>query len=317
MNGYNPLKFFVRGADHSDISGITKLIFAVCEAEGDTATAVTEEELQNEWTYEGFSPQSDAFVAEDNNGNMLGYAAVYDVDRHCELSGDIYLHPDANINLIGTALLQAMQNRSMEHVPFAPENEAVQLRVAVDNRNERIKNLFLEMDFQAVRYHWRMEITLEQAPALPDFPKDIEFRPFDWQKHAHAVWQARNAAFIGNWGSRELDFEEFTYYTKEHPEYDPSLWQVAWHGDQVIGFCINHMRMGIGWVHILGIIPEYRGQGLGRILLQHAFSTFYRRKISVIGLGVDANNETGATQLYEKVGMKPHSEFVTFEKVFR
>ena len=228
VNENKPLEYFVRSADHSDISMITTLIFTVCEAEEDTATSVTEEELQNEWTYEGFSPQNDAFVAVDKSGNLLGYAAVYDVDRHCELSGDIYLHPGVNVNLIGAALLQAMQNRSMEHVPFAPEDETVLLRVAVDNRNEWIKNLFLNMGFQAVRYHWRMEITLEQAPVLPDFPNDIELRPFDWQKHAHSVWQSRNVAFAENWGSRELNFEEFAYYTKEHPEFDPSLWQTAW-----------------------------------------------------------------------------------------
>jgi mycothiol synthase len=316
LDAQKPLEFIVRTANQTDVSGITQLIYAVCEAEGDTATAVTEEELRNEWAYEGFDPCEDAFVAENEAGNLLGYAAVFDVDRHCELSGDIYLHPSADVRATGTSLLEAMHRRAAAHVPLAPENEPVVLRVAVDNRNESIKALFPRLGYEAIRYHWRMEIELGQKPQLPELPHEIVLQPFDWQTHAQAVWQARNAAFRDNWGSRELDFEEFSYYTQEHPEYDPTLWQVAWDGDRVIGFCINHMRMGIGWVHILGVIPEWRGKGLGRCLLQEAFNTFYDRDIKVIGLGVDAANESGATALYKSVGMKPVSEFVTFEKRF-
>ncbi len=39
--------------------------------------------------------------------------------------------------------------------------------------------------------------------------------------------------------------------------------------------------------------------------------------MKTIGLGVDAQNPTGATRLYQKVGMYPASEFVTYEKELR
>jgi hypothetical protein len=39
--------------------------------------------------------------------------------------------------------------------------------------------------------------------------------------------------------------------------------------------------------------------------------------MKTIGLGVNANNPTGATRLYQKVGMHPASEHVTCEKVLR
>jgi ribosomal protein S18 acetylase RimI-like enzyme len=39
--------------------------------------------------------------------------------------------------------------------------------------------------------------------------------------------------------------------------------------------------------------------------------------MKTIGLGVDAQNPTGATRLYQKAGMYPASEFVTYEKELR
>jgi mycothiol synthase len=306
------LRFVVR----NDIRAITSLIYEVCESEGDTATALTEEDLQNEWEYEGFDPEKDAFVVEDDQGKLAGYAAVYDINSHCELSGDIYVHPDYDVSQVGKALCFAMQKRAEEHALLAT-NKGSLMRVVVDNRNQEIKQLFIQGGYQAARYHWRMEIDLKEAPQVQSLPDRLLVIPFNWDQHAQAVRNARNAAFAGNWGSHALDLEEFSYYTKENPEYDASLWQVAWDGDQVAGFCINHMRMGIGWIHILGVIPEWRGMGVGFALLQRSFAEFYRRGTHVIGLGVDAANESGATRLYERIGMVVISEFVTLEKRFQ
>ena len=39
--------------------------------------------------------------------------------------------------------------------------------------------------------------------------------------------------------------------------------------------------------------------------------------MKTVGLGVNANNPTGATRLYQKVGMHAASEHVTYEKELR
>ena len=45
-------------------------------------------------------------------------------------------------------------------------------------------------------------------------------------------------------------------------------------------------------------------KGVGDALLRHAFGELYRRGARRVGLGVDAENPTGATRLYERVGMR-------------
>ena len=51
-------------------------------------------------------------------------------------------------------------------------------------------------------------------------------------------------------------------------------------------------------------------------MLLHTFGEFYRRGVNRISLGVDAENPTGATQLYESVGMHVELEDAVFEKMF-
>ena len=58
----------------------------------------------------------------------------------------------------------------------------------------------------------------------------------------------------------------------------------------------------------------WRQRGLGLALLRHAFGEFYRRGQPRVGLGVDAQNPTGATRLYERAGMHIAYEAVAFEK---
>ena len=75
--------------------------------------------------------------------------------------------------------------------------------------------------------------------------------------------------------------------------------------------------MGIGWIRTLGVRRAWRKRGLGEALLLHSFGEFYKRGTKTIGLGVDAENPTGATRLYQKAGMHVASEYVTYEKELR
>jgi ribosomal protein S18 acetylase RimI-like enzyme len=67
----------------------------------------------------------------------------------------------------------------------------------------------------------------------------------------------------------------------------------------------------------LGVRRAWRKRGVGLALLQHSFGEFYKRGTRKVGLGVDAQNLTGALKLYEKAGMHVHTAFDLFEKTVR
>jgi ribosomal protein S18 acetylase RimI-like enzyme len=101
------------------------------------------------------------------------------------------------------------------------------------------------------------------------------------------------------------------------PDHDPSLWFLVRTDEHVVVAATRNdpERSGGGWIGAIGVRSEWRGRGLAKALLLHSFGEFHRRGKRRVGLGVDSENATGATKLYESVGMVVDTEQVVWEKV--
>ena len=120
--------------------------------------------------------------------------------------------------------------------------------------------------------------------------------------------------FAEHWGHEPHDFEHWQTVNFGQPWFDPSLTYLVREGDQVVAAEINAIRFGNGWIGHLATLKPWRGKGLGRALLLEAFGELYRRGERRIALAVDAGNETGATHLYESVGMRIAWQADVYEK---
>ena len=200
---------------------------------------------------------------------------------------------------------------------LAAPDVRVFIQSLVNNKDEAGHNLLRNNGYSPVRYHWRMEIKLQEAPTTVTFPAGIELRPFIKDEHAVAVWQADNEAFRDHWGSHDRTFEEWSHAKFGNPNFDPTLWMIAWDGNEVAGFSQNRFRKGIGWIGTIAVRRPWRGNGLGIALMRHTFGEFYKRGMTTISLGVDSANLTGATRLYERAGMYVAGEFAMYEKELR
>lgn len=307
----------LRPARWSDLEAVAQLIYKVCEADGDTTVAITPEELKHEWRSPTFDLERDAFLVETSDGRIVGYEAFENTYAHATLHTDGYVHPDFKGQGIGTSLLRVVEQRALQEMAHAALDLRVSLHSMTDQGDAAGLELYRNEGYQPLRYHWRMEIVLDAPPPPPGFPEGIELRPFIQGEHDIPVWQAQNESFRDHWGSHDVTLEEWRRSRFSDPEFDATLWAIAWDGDEVAGISLNRYRMGIGWIRNLGVRRPWRKRGLGLALLQHSFSEFYKRGTNVIGLGVDAQNPTGATRLYQKAGMHPASEFVTYEKELR
>ena len=309
----------LRSAGWDDLEAVTQLVYDVCEADGDTTVAVTVEEMKHEWESPGFNIETDVIVAMTADGRIVGYEEFYNAHEHAKLRTDGCVHPQFKGLGIGTALMRAVGERAGKEVELAEPDVRVYIHSTMDARDKDGRNIHEGEGYSPIRYHWRMQADLKSQPAEAVLPDGIELRPFVKEEHAYLVWQATSEAFSDHWEHHEMPFDEWVEYRLESSNFDPSLWMIAWdvRSAEIAGASLNRYRMGIGWIGSLGVRRPWRKMGLGYALLTHSFGLFYKRDTKTIGLGVDAQNPTGATRLYQKAGMYAASEFVTYEKELR
>jgi mycothiol synthase len=307
----------LRNGQWADLESVAQLAYDVSAAFGDTSFTLNAAELANEWKNEGFIVERDVFVVETKDGRIVGSEEFYKAKDHHLLKADGFVHPDFKGLGIGSSLLQRAEERAQAEMELASPDLQVSLQCLMDNKDETGHALLHTKGYSPTRYYWSMEVNLEGAPPAPLFPAEIELRPFNKDEHAVAVWQADNEVFHDHWGSHEASFEEWSHAKFGNPKFDPTLWMIAWEGDQIAGFSQNRYRMGKGWVGTIGVRRPWRKKGLGLALLHQTFGEFYNRGMKTIGLGVDSSNPTGATHLYERAGMHVVSEYVKYEKRLR
>lgn len=169
--------------------------------------------------------------------------------------------------------------------------------------------LFRARGYREARRFWDMTIELEGE--VPEPPAAVE--PFR-EEDAVDFHAALEESFADHWEHQPESFEHWWARQRRRTNFDPTLWFVIRDGDEIAAVARNELRVLGGWVGALGVRRAWRGRGYGRALLLHSFREFRRRGMTRATLGVDAANATGATRLYESVGMCVEQENVVWEK---
>jgi mycothiol synthase len=166
-----------------------------------------------------------------------------------------------------------------------------------------------------LRRYYRMLIELDAPPPAPEWPDGLRVDTFELDD-AMAFHDAMTEAFEDEWNFVAMPFEEWREMRLvKDPDFDPTLWFIVRDGDEVAAMMRNEPdRSGAGFVGAIGVRKPWRRRGTALALLRHAFGEFYRRGKRSVALGVDAENPTGATRLYERAGMHVAYEAVAFGK---
>lgn len=307
----------LRAAQWADLEPVAQLILDVCTLDGDPDTAISPDELRTDWGTSDFNPETDAWVVTTPEGRVVGYEDFYCHYAHASMQGDGYVHPDFMGKGVGTTMLRAMEERARQEMELAEPEHRVFIRNGMGIGDTVAREMHEAEGYKPIRYTWRMETKLEEPPPAPIWPEGIELRPFDLEQHAFLVYEAQQEAFRDHWGSVPRSYEFWQHHMLADEAFDPSMWYIAWDGDQVAGYAICSNRNDNGRVASLGVRRPWRKRGLALTLLHHSFGEFYKRGTPIISLGVDAASPTGATRLYKKAGMQVASEYVTYEKELR
>jgi mycothiol synthase len=196
--------------------------------------------------------------------------------------------------------LREIEARRVHQVALAPDACAAEL--------------FGARGYVEVRRFWDMAIEFDREPPAPTLPDGLRIETFT-EAAALPFYDALEEAFEDHWEHHRRPFEEWWSEKRAAPDYDPTLWFLVRDGSEIAAVTRNDpFRSGGGWIGALGVRRAWRGCGLGKALLLHSFREFHRRGIRRVSLGVDAENPTGATRLYESAGMHVESEQVVYEK---
>lgn len=260
------------------------------------------DDIRNEWRVVDLALDTWAW---EHDGRLVAFGILR--SRGEELSVNGFVHPDFRGRGLGTAILQATEARARERGGRKLDNGVL----ATDHAAVAL----LEANgYRDVAHYYVMTIELEEPPPEPDWPGGLEPRPFE-REHARAFWAADDEAFADEVDYESQPFEEFVERRLERPGFDPELWTAVWDGDEIAATLIaDWKRFGAGWVGGLGVRRPWRRRGLGRALLLRAFGQLYERGERRVSLNVHTENPTGATRLYESVGMQIEHEDILYRK---
>jgi ribosomal protein S18 acetylase RimI-like enzyme len=174
--------------------------------------------------------------------------------------------------------------------------------------------------YSVFRYGFRMvRPNLENVPDFP-FPEGIEVRPVK-PEHIRAVIGAWNEACKDMRGQIPISDEDFKWF-QESPIFNPSLWQIAWHKDEVIGTVLNFVderenmeyKRKRGHVEGISVKRRWRGKGIAKALIARSFNLLKEYGMTEAALGVDAENPSGALHLYQKMGFQIEKKSIFYRK---
>ena len=246
----------------------------------------------------------------ERDGRLIGYA---DVDATREEPPlwwcDVKVAPDVDADEVVPKLVSWLDERAATG----------RIRVWTSETDRRITDAFAALGFAPVRHSYRMEIDLAAATPEPAWPVGIAVRTMREDEH-QLIYDAIMEVWQDTSDPMDETFDEWAHWMIKSESFDPSLWFLAFAGDELAGFSLCRQSPtdpSAGYVANLGVRRQWRKQGLGEALLRHSFAAFRGRGWTRGALGVDASSPTGATRLYERAGMRVYRETAFFERPVR
>jgi mycothiol synthase len=302
-----PPGYTSRPASWDDLDPVAALVQACDLADAGVADPVREH-IDEDWrtARDGLEPH--VLVVHAGDGSLVGLAQVFGLNPERSVDAWVRVHPAHRERGLGTALAAWAEERAAALVPAGASSKLYNSIPLEDEAGDR---LLVGRSMVPVRVFWHMERDLTGDLHPPELPPGCEVRSYEHPADAETVHDVLEDAFTDHWGyepyPRDLAMEELA-------RRDPGLIWVATCDGSAAGALIARTLEGSGWIDDLGVRRPWRGRGIARALLRQAFAELASRKIGSVALNVDSENTTGATRLYESVGMRARRAWRVYEK---
>lgn len=274
-----------------------------------TGRCVSQRFIAEQLRRPNYCPGQDLFIAEIDK-DIVGSVNIESELAIGRVVLDCRVHPEHRVRTLVTELFNSSINR-------AKELGAKAAHVNINEDNVTIRKILLELDFSLVRRFLELKLDIGCLDGLGTHP-NIEFcylRPGEEDK----LTRLQNCAFAGTWGYNPNTVEEIIFRINMSTCSRQDI-VLAYEGDRATGCCWTGISCeeGIpsirkGRIHMLGVDPDYRSEGIGRELMMAGLARLRDRGLRVAELTVDSENRT-ARRLYESVGFEVQANTLWYEK---
>jgi mycothiol synthase len=304
-----PAGYQLRAPEPGDLDGVAEALIADELAE-DGPVVLGAGFVRDEWSRAGFNLATDAWVVAGGAGTIAGYVqAMAGEPGTTDCWGVV--HPRHRGRGIGAALVSLTQERAIRLADGLP---SARLRHVINAGDAAAADLLLASGLHLVRHFWHMQIDLPPQADPGTVPDGIEIGGIEPATDLPLLQAVIDEAFADHWEYHPEPHDQWVAGQTGRPAYDPALWLLATDGGRPAGALIGHVSEDRGWVDYIAVLAASRGRGAGAALLRRSFAMFAGRGIRRVVLAVDAQNATGATALYERVGMRVVSRFDWWEQ---
>lgn len=311
---------FRRYRGESDFEAMAWIINQANSADGDEHLA-TVEDIANNYAHLERSNTDKDMIFVEVEGQAVGYGrCMWDT----ELNGDhlysffINLHPDWRGDGIPLAMIKYLQRRIRQIAAHHPPEAPKYFQTWGVHGLEWHADLMEQLRLKPARFGFMMIRPCSQPVEVNPLPEGVEVRPVQPDEY-RKVFDAQAEAFRDHWGyipPTEKDYQRWLGFSS----FDPSLWKVAWEGDQVVGMVLNFVDpeenetfdRKRGYTENISVRRPWRRQGVARSLLTQSIQMFQEMGMEETCLGVDTENPNGALKLYQSVGYTEFRRHVTY-----
>lgn len=273
-------------------------------------------------------PEKDLFIAEVDD-TIVGYGrttwAEMSAENEVMYRSFFTLDPEWRNKGIGHAIFPVMLARCDELATQHDDTWAKAYQSFSGKGSTSKTRLLEEFGFEEERFFFTMKADLSKPLLNVSLPEGLEIRPVEPAHYPNIFW-ALDEAFRDHWGHEDAtdeDYKKWVDRIKTMPSRDPSIWVVAWEGDEVAGMVLNAifadenktLERKWGWTDPICVRRPWRKRGLASALIVHSQKIFRDTKgMEFAALGVDTQNANGALGLYERCGYEMYNSFVAYRK---
>jgi mycothiol synthase len=297
----------IREATADDVQAVTALVNEVNVAEVGVPWLSVDEVLDILTLPTRQPGEHTLLLAAD--GSPIGYLMlVPDADPFTSAQLLSFVPPALWGRGLNAWLLRLGEELARERLEASGGISSIALRVARWTANQAAVPLFESLGYRYVRTFHDLRIDFEGSPPGADAPNGIVIRTVDPDRDGERVYQTLREAFADHWGGTFEPFGDWRHQELESSSFDAGLWFLAVDGEDVAGALVARDLEAAAtpavYVGSIGVRRPWRGRGIARALLLSLFGEARRRGYPAVELGVDSENATGATRLYEDVGMR-------------